>query len=286
MIRKLIYLIATLFLIVPNAMAFMGPAVAGGGMPPAAGAECSDCSGMERLYVHFENYADITDDTDLPCGCTDGTTTALSLSGSPEISGTQFKDGDESMYISGASEYYYMVGNQSTNYIANMSDDEVEFWVYITGYVNFARIFEIEGNSAPAQNYIRIYMTADATSDCAGGNCMIIVAKAEGQNAVPSDIALTTNIATANPSASGWVRITYGWDVTKGDANEHYLGIDTDDDGNDDFGSDQDNLTIWTEADYTDYTIKFGDSQAFAATFYIDKFHVKGEAVTGGWGDL
>ena len=37
MIKKLIYLIATLFLIVPNAVAFMGPAVAGGGMPVAGG---------------------------------------------------------------------------------------------------------------------------------------------------------------------------------------------------------------------------------------------------------
>jgi len=37
MIKKLIYLIAILFLIVPNAMTFMGPAVGGGGMPPVAG---------------------------------------------------------------------------------------------------------------------------------------------------------------------------------------------------------------------------------------------------------
>ena len=39
MIKKLIYLIAILFLIVPNALAFMGPTVAGGGMPPAVAGE-------------------------------------------------------------------------------------------------------------------------------------------------------------------------------------------------------------------------------------------------------
>ena len=74
MIKKLICLIAILFLIVPNAMAFMGPAVAGGGMPVAAG----DCPNPGNIIIEedFENYADGEEwDTDAGLTWTESTAT-------------------------------------------------------------------------------------------------------------------------------------------------------------------------------------------------------------------
>ena len=56
MIKKLIYLIAILFLIVPNAVAFMGPAVAGGGMP--GGGEEDPCTTESGVVILGDDTQD------------------------------------------------------------------------------------------------------------------------------------------------------------------------------------------------------------------------------------
>ena len=279
MIKKLIYLIAILFLIVPNAMAFMGPAVGGGGMPPSAGAECSDCSGAERLYIHFENYADITDDTDLPCGCTDGTTTALTAVGSPTISGAQYKDGNESLLINAVSEHYYIDGNQSTNYLVNMANDEIEFWIRVTSFTNFGRILIIDGLSDQASN--NMYLRLDDV-----GGYIAFYYRFEGNDVYSSDCYFITDVPT--DSDTGWMRVTLGWSTERGLDQELYIAVDTDDDGTNDFAEEDGTVGSWEAGDLANYRIIFGTTHATTAhgSYYIDRFHVKGAADTDNWGVL
>jgi len=114
--KRLIYLFTGLLLLagvcgsaaiieVPEAVAWMSPAITGGGVPVAAAGD--DCSGALVVSIHFEDNTDPTNIVDSG-GCNDGTATTADLIASASIQsgGVGTHDG---------STYFMDVGTQETS---------------------------------------------------------------------------------------------------------------------------------------------------------------------------
>lgn len=145
------FLFIAVFFLFLSSSSFMPMVVCPGGETVS----CDSCTGDLVFSWHCEDV-DVTADT--PCGCTAGDSEAT-LNETAAISGSQYNDGDESLYIANATDYATFA--ISSYDIVDDAEGTITFDIYFTAQDTAVYLFDCYGS---ATNNMRI-RTANSASD-------------------------------------------------------------------------------------------------------------------------